>query len=333
MAAIRKVKNEQNIEDSLSDFRPKKRYLKHKFEKKVTVKHYLNKKITVNKTDKKSIENGLFFDEPVFPVYVQITFNRKTTTIKSSTNKYFTENEYERSLKNFNIQDLFDRERNFIEFHFQNRYKSYLDFISKQFKHSREHSLNLFHSFEDEYNNFIEKVQDDFDINRFIKEYSYSSHEIHRYIDSELYEEIIEFKKEIDLQDLKRNKGKSKTEFQYSEITLENINQLPLESINWGGVRVSALELLSFLEMRDSRFSELRKRHPSEIWHFTIYYRLLKNNDNNPYEKLPATILDYLDGDFRTFFLSTFKNDKRKAQLILEDIESLVKKKDYYKNI
>lgn len=336
MEAIANDKDDLDIEEGLSEEKPKKRYLKHKLDKKVTVKHFLNKKIIVNKNDKDFERNMLRFDDmpihgPIYPVYVQITFNRKTTTIKSSTHKNFSEESFENYI-NKNTRNLFEREQNFIEFYFQNRYKSYLDILAEQFKSSREqNTLNLFHSLEDDCSIFIDNVEENFDINRFMKEYSYNAHELHKYIDSVLYEEIIEFRNKIWFDDNRKNRNKFRSEFQYSEIELENINELPLDIAYWGGIKVSALELLSFLEMRDSRYNELRKRYPSEIWHFTIYYRFLKNNDNNPYLKLPATILDYMNGNFKAFFLSAFKHDREKAQMILDDIDYLVKKKDYHK--
>lgn len=54
--------------------KPKRTYQKHKTEKKITVKHYVN-------TNFKQTENELGFTQ--YPVYVQVTYNRKNTKFKS----------------------------------------------------------------------------------------------------------------------------------------------------------------------------------------------------------------------------------------------------------
>ena len=60
---------------------------------KVTVKHYLNTNICVqklNESDGKPLN-----DEILHPVYVQISFARKTTQIRSYTEMYLTIKDYE----------------------------------------------------------------------------------------------------------------------------------------------------------------------------------------------------------------------------------------------
>lgn len=325
----KRVKDVLDTEDNISEMRPRKRYFKHKLEKKVTVKHFLNKKIVINKNEKQSSGNLELFDEPIFPVYIQITFNRKTTTIKSATNQRFSEREYDKALKSKLFLKLFERERLVIEFHFQSSYKEHLELLSKQFKLQQKYSLFKFESFEDEYNDFLEQVANEFDINRFFKEYSYSYYEIHQYVDMLLYEEVIKFLKEIALKEKSNNRGKHKFEKSYSNIALFYFEQPMLDIRYMGGIKVSALELLSFLEMKDNRFYQLKMRFPSEIWHFTLYYGFLMNDSTNSYKSLPATILDFTGGNFKTEFLSAFKNEKEKIQLILNDIETLIKKIKY----
>ncbi len=57
---------------------------------KITVKHYLNKKLGRERKDGKI----------TYPIYVQITAQRRTTQIKSLLNLYFTENEFNQYLDN-----------------------------------------------------------------------------------------------------------------------------------------------------------------------------------------------------------------------------------------
>lgn len=326
--------NEDDFDEGLLEVKPKKRYIKHKLEKKVTVKHFLNKKIVINRNEPtlQLYFDDKFFDGTVYPVYVQITFNRKTTMIKSATSENFTEQAFEYYSNHGFIQKLFEREKNFIEFHFQERYKNYLDSLSERFEISQHNNpLNLFHTSDEEYEMFIERFKDYYDINRFIKEYSYTANEIHKYIDNALYEEIIEFKNNIGLKEVTNRITKAKNESQYENLKLDSINTLPLDVIYKSGIKVKAFELLAFLEARDARFSKLRKRYPSEIWYFSIYYRFLKTNNNSPYQKLPATILDYIEGDFETVFFNTFKNDNQKALMILKDLKLLINKRNIQK--
>lgn len=323
---------EDDIDEGLSEVQPKKRYKKHKLEKKVTVKHFLNKKIVINKYEQSFSDNLLLFGESIHPVYVQITFNRKTTTIKSSTNESFTETTFEKALVNTPFSSLCKRERDLIEFHFKSSYKKYLDYLSSQFNPEIRFSGDLFETSEEKYYKFLEKAAEDFDINSFIRGYSYSDHEIHNCIDSILYQEVIRLIKELDIRDRKMGMSKYKFDIGYSDIVAGNSNPSKSNHSYMGGKKVSALELLSFLEKRDSRYSELRKLFPSDIWYFTLYYGFLLNDDN-PYKKLPATILDFMVGEFKEVFLSTFKNGQEKAQMILTDMETLVRKNKYYEFI
>lgn len=327
MAAII-VKEVLDSEDKISEIRPRKRYFKHKLEKKVTVKHFLNKKIVINKSEKQSNGNLELFDEPIFPVYIQITFNRKTTTIKSTTNQSFSEREYDKALSNKLFLKLFERERLVVEYHFQNNYKEHLEFVLERFKFQQKNSLDRFESFEDDYNDFLEEVANEIDINRFFKEYSYSYYEIHRYVDLLLYREVIKFLKEIASKEKSDNRGKSKFEKSYSDIAQFYFKQPMLEFMYMGGIKVSALELLSFLEMKDNRFCQLKIRFPSEIWHFSLYYGFFMLDSINSYQNLPPTILDFTGGDFKTVFLCAYKDEKDKIQMILNDIETLISKKN-----
>lgn len=60
-----------------------RKYQKHKTEYKITVKHYLHKKIVYT-----------FEDADRYPVYIQLTYQRKTTVVKSKYNKSLTDAEF-----------------------------------------------------------------------------------------------------------------------------------------------------------------------------------------------------------------------------------------------
>ncbi|QHV98284.1 hypothetical protein [Spirosoma endbachense] len=70
--------------------RTKRKYKKHKFDKKVSVRFYLNKKLKAKSND----------DKLLYPIYVQVTANSQTRHFKSLTNLYTSDAEFEIFIEN-----------------------------------------------------------------------------------------------------------------------------------------------------------------------------------------------------------------------------------------
>lgn len=319
MEALQSIdNNETSTKKGRGQYERKARggYQKHKTEKKVTVKFYLNKRINFNsKMIDRSDENYQF--PPSHPVYIQITFNRKITNIRSATDSVCSNDEEFNELINEELTDnILERERRFIEYYLTNYYKSYLDM----------HKQNLKEASVDDVELFTEKT---FDLDDAMLGFSYDDYELNKEIEKRLKFELYEFAEELTLKEIQQKTGKmeldksAKEEFKNILINYYHAIQY---SIELPESNISALELLSFFEMRKPEFKEMRLRFSSEIWHFNIFYGLLCSSFESQYHELGATILDYTEGDFKNVFQSFFSNVKEKVESIFADIDTLLKK-------
>ncbi|WP_394990108.1 hypothetical protein [Emticicia sp.] len=285
-------------------------YKKHKLEKKVTVKFYLNKRVNFNKMIDKSEENYPF--TPWYPVYVQITFNRKMTNIRSATEALCSnDEEFKEMLEEEETKNLFERERKFIEFNLTDYYNHYLAITKKNLGNTAEEDIELF-------------TENSFDLKDALLGFSYADFAFNKEIDRGLKFELKNFAVELALNEIREQTGREELN-EDERAEFNNYYHAIQYSIEAPDCNISALELLNFFEMRKPVFQQMRVRFPSEIWHFNIFYGLLRSSGTTPYAELDATILDYTEGDLKAFFLSYFIHTKEKIDKIFIDIDLLIK--------
>lgn len=301
-------------------------YTKHKLEKKANVRHFINKNVDTNK-GWENHDDPFRIEGSLHPLYVQITFNRRTTTIKSAIVESLSIDDYAEISTNTRLLHLIAREKDFIEYHFQKTYKAYLDSL-------REHYTTMKYpstlAEKDEINTqATESAENTFEFDNLIKGFSYYNFEIHKLIDIALKCEIIEFAEKLRSKIVKENRKQETIQNELLNLFNKSYTNTLYQSLHYDDNNYSpnALQLLSCLEMRNPEFKELRLMYPSEIWNFEVFYGFLRNNYNIHYCYLGATMVDYLKGDFKDIFLSEFDNDEQKAKLIFKDIEKLIKKK------
>ncbi|MEA5460299.1 hypothetical protein VB796_14685 [Arcicella sp. LKC2W] len=281
--------------------------------KKVSVKHYLNFKIKQNLVHVYDGEYDAigYTNASTFPLYVQITFNRKTTTVRSATRLFLSEEEFIEKQHDVDFVEITNREIKFITFHIERLYQYSLQSFGQEY-HLRKEELQrdkrVFDSLIFKY--FEEKNV----INGFV----YSDNHIDKYIDSLLYDEILSFIKKIEKSDAETS-AVSRVELLHSEY----INSF-IDILNSTQMRLEPLKLLTFLERRNQKYSVIRSHYSSEIWNFSIYYEILAKDTMCKYSRLGATILDFIDGDFREVFLQKFRFERKTASSILYDIEKLL---------
>ena len=274
-------------------------YKKHKTEKKVTVSHFLNTKIDFAKSDPMPFDDE---NSHRYPLYVKVIFNKKTTVFRSLTENTFNGDEdFKNYGDDFFLKDVIERERKFIKYYFTNRYSKYL----------KENLLD---------ETFAVKNYDDNKI-AFRKEY-YQENELCKVIDYALKMQLYDFAKELIIEKLEQEKGEGffdDLDEDYANIDLleQMIYQhyYPIAaSVQDPSNTVKALELLNFYEVRNPRFKEIKERFPSEIWHFSIFYnRFIELESSFSYQLLGATIIDYLEGDFKGKFLKY--SDEYKSEI------------------
>jgi hypothetical protein len=295
-------------------------YQKHKLEKKITVKHFLNKRIDFNK---KMVQKGGFsFDDdtPSYPIYVQVTFNRKTTMLRSATDEICSgDEEFIDLMEDPDYSQLFKRERTFIEYYIQNYFNRHIN------------SFSVFKKkFEDDY---IElEAERTFDLDSVISGFSYDDHMLVKSVEYGLKVELKKFAQEIVINEIKERTGRNILD---ENDRVELFDKLDFyrpidDSLERPDNNISALELLSFYEMRKAEFKEMRLRFSSEIWHFNIFYGMLYYSGDSLYNELSATILDFQKGDFKSIFLNYFSEEKQKVEKIIADIEILIENESMF---
>ena len=291
-------------------------YKKHKLDKKITVKHFLNERVNLNKISKKESE---FMDStPLHPIYVQIIFMGKNTTIRSAVDEICSSQDcFEELMLDDYYGGLFDREKCFIEYYVKNYYDNYL----KSEKDSLDKDLD-----DDEIEYYTSKVIELKDI---MVGFDYYDHEINVKVDRALKAELLSFAKEITLSSLKPClKGLSKSDKQEA-IDLRMLNfKFINDALEFPEKKISALELLCYYEQMIPTFKEMRDRFSPQIWSFNIYYSDLVDNGDNQYKELGATVIDFLHGDFKQQMCEYFTDDSKIAQNIIKDIESFNKNKN-----
>ena len=280
-------------------------YQKHKAEKKVTVTHFLNTKINFAKQ-----ESLPWDDEETnrFPIYVKVIFNKRTHIFRSLIEDLIQdEEEFELLLKDIDYQYTFQREKKFIEYYLTQTYYRYLAHHSDNEKWA------------------IKNYHFDFSLNGYL----YKDNEINKSIDYALKFEIYNFANQLITDELEQKEGESNSideidndNFKIIEETLEIRYRPIVEAVQNSTSNITALELLNFYELRDARFKSIRKKFSSEIWHFNIFYCLFVE-DAYQYQVLGATIVDFIEGDFKEHFIFYCKEYKKEIELILADIETL----------
>ena len=312
-------------------------YQKHKLSKKITVKHFLNKRIDLRKKFLKEIGVDTEGMDSLYPIYVQVTFNRKTTTLRSATQETCRDEEelqeYLEDEEDENLGEALLRERRFIEYYLQNYYQHHL-------KHSLSYleKLKNYESFEESDRDSY--VNDTFDLDSAMVGFNLEDYELNKMIELALKKEIKDFARTLLINEIKEKSGNDvfaeeeedefknmmKSDYFSIEnlIDMENLIERPENNIG-------ALELLSFYEMKKSEFSKLREIFPSYIWHFNVLYGIMYSK-SRLYEVLPPTILDFREGDFKIKFISSFKDvkEKRTAKKIIKDIEKLIENGNLY---
>ena len=284
-------------------------YKKHKIEKKVTVSHFLNTKINFAKSAPMPFDDE---NSHRYPLYVKVIFNKKTAVFRSLTENTFNGNEDFKNLEyDFVLKDILERERRFIKYYFTNRYSKYL----------RDNSLD---------ETFAIKNYDDNKM--FFKKEYYHENELDKVIDYTLKMQLYDFAKELTIEKLEREKGKgffNDLDEDYTNFDL--LEQMVYQdyypiavSVQHPSNTVKALELLNFYEFRNPRFKEMKERFPSEIWHFNIFYsRFVELKSSYSFQLLGATIIDYLEGDFKSKFLKYSDEYKSEIKKIIVDIDKL----------
>lgn len=273
-------------------------YQKHKLDRKITVKHYLNTKINLQKDSTQ---------EPEYPVYVQITFNGKTTLIRSATKDVFgDEDDFEDFCHDDSNNRDFKREEEYIKYYFLEFYKNN---VEVHFKASTPQQ--------------IIEIRNLVNISPVFKRYNYESGVINKIVDFALKDELFRIADELEeeerlqgeqlqleAEDIDTHKSSLYDEFSY-----------PVEYTICENNNISAMELLVFLERIKPEFSQIRKLYPSEIWNFNLYYGLLAHK-SNVFNKLGATVVDVESGLFEKEFRKLYNNNED-VQKILVDLSKL----------
>lgn len=266
----------------------KRTYQKHKTEKKITVKHYLNTSI------KEYDEIG----DKIYPIYVQVTYNRKNTKFKSKI-PYCPHD----TLFSTVIFDNF------------NSYEEYFKSTTESdFEKNLTRDLNLIKWLT---NVYVNANPNNFDISELPKIYQQKSYELNNFVDWCLKREIQNALCEI--------KGLNKE---------QNINphlKGYLTRMDFGS---PALFNLEYFSIEYPELNNLKLKYNSRIWFFSIHlglqntsiFSVIDYSDRHLISFSP-TIFDYLTNTFQQDFINSHK-DEQFAKDIISDLGKLFSK--YY---
>lgn len=294
-------------------------YQKHKLEKKVSVKHYLNKKNSyqfhpVWDSDKTNEDRNRY------ELYVQITFNRKTTFVRSATKLLLSNEDFINMSSNISLNETINREKNYIQFHFKSVYTNYSSDLKYTYYSQTRHHLGLEKPTAEELEKIDEELEQEsentFDLKDIATHYSYDDFEIHKSVNYALKKVIFDF-----LEELSDKENKSIFE-RYDSIVPSLIFDFQ-EGYVRSNYDVKAIELLNYLIPNVPSIINLKEKYSSEIWNFSVYYCLLKTDNNYPYNILGATLYDFIKGDFEKVFLSKFENNDDVSSKIIYDMKNL----------
>ena len=156
--------------------------------------------------------------------------------------------------------------------------------------------------------------------------YSYYNYEINIIVNSLLRLEVIEYAKKILDKEIEKKDIRSKQEEEVFQIIYEEVFALWHDFYHSNiEYNFNVVDLLNYLEFRSPIFKDIKNIYTSGIWSFGAYYGFLRHDVDYPYNKLGATILDFIEGDFENVFLSKFNSSKEVALKIMQDLKSLVK--------
>ena len=268
----------------------KRTYQKHKTEKKITVKHFLNLSIKEYDT----------FGSELYPVYVQVTYNRKTTKFRS---------QIPPSIDKFlDLTPTFDSDEEAEEYH--------MHMGVNMVEEAIESDVSLIKW-------LISEYKGEFDINELPKLYHRNFYSISSFVEWCLKYEIQHtiFNSKL----VKFRYGDSSFEYNYHEID----EIVPIFH------SLSSLHNLQFYETDYPFINSIKEKYSSNIWNLGIYVEIMTNNSLagnywsfGQYENMYAvyniepTVNDYAKGRFQTHFLNCFNNEQF-AKDILIDIEKL----------
>lgn len=279
--------------------KPKRTYQKHKTEKKITIKHYVNSDVKVDDSS----------DYTMYPVYVQVTYNRKNTKFRSNI-------PYSLS-KNISYQiPIFDRISGYYDYYT----KSCENNINNDFDSSFQNALIR----ETNFINWLINQQilnrpNTFDISQISTVYHL---EVYRLVD--FFETCL--KKEIQ---------SSLFEIAKHYIPNEMFKNFEFPIFH----HIPALSNLEFYISQYPQLVNLKEKYSSHIWLLDFYLSEpeLSNGNTlepvfsitNPHDdsviSLTPTIYDYVTGIFQPRFLEIFEN-KQFAYDIIYDMNTLFEK-------
>ncbi len=275
--------------------KPKRTYQKHKTEKKFTIKHYLN---TYNK------EVSDVYDFPLYPVYAQVTYNRRSTRFKTKIQPV-TDSEFLENAIPFDEGYLEDYYFNESRKEFDNELARDVDFIQWLA------------------NNCI-KITDNFPISILTNLYNSNAFSLTEFTEWCLKEEIRE--KIFDI----RGFTNEERESDFTKYTA-----IPLFS------KASALDCLEFYLRKYPTLIELRQKYNSQIWllkifiekgnessmlyGFPMFASLSQNGEFGLLQSQEPTLQDYNNHIFQKRFLESF-DDKEQLENTLNDLELIFEK-------
>ena len=275
----------------------------YNLEKKISVKHYLNKKLNQTPPEYK--------DSPkTYPVYVQITFLRKTTLRPSNLHGIFTEEEF---TKLFGLQEFLDclqREVDYIKYALRKSYNSTVDSFHKM---CEEDSANI-----------------EIHTKEYFQELDWGNsmckNTISNCVEKGLKAEINEFIEQKIVNEIKLVKGREiliEEDFDYF-MDIINSKYLPI----WDSLRynkdINALTLLTYFESMDSEFSIIRQRYSLQTWCFNVFYNLFIQSYTEYFRPLDYTEVNLNrwndNGTFEIDFKNFFSKKSVDVSIMLSDI-------------
>ena len=268
----------------------KRTYQKHKTEKKITVKHFLNTTI-------KEYNN---FGHELYPVYVQVTYNRKTTKFRSqvppSQDKFL------------DLTPVFYSDEEFQEY--------YMNRGENAFENALQRDADLIKW-------LINERGGVFDINELPKLYHKKFYSISFFVEWCLKREIQH--SIFNSKAVKFKYDDSAPEYVYDEIYCI----VPIID------SMSSLNHFEFYVIDYPFITSLKEKYPSYIWNLGIYIGIMTSssfagtywnfgNIENMFidSYVEPTLIDFKERRFQIHFLNCFNNEQF-AKDILIDIERL----------
>jgi hypothetical protein len=275
----------------------KRTYQKHKTDKKITVTHYLN-------TD---IRESDVFGESIYPFYVQVTYNRKTTKFRSHIPS-----------TSFSPLEGIAHFPELADINAEKYLMKHDIFVDNAIKKDEELIKWLI-------NQKVNVYGQDFQIHNLPNLYHSKRYKLDFFINWCLNQEIKQTLIDVWISRLELS----------SEIDNKDLINFPIT------FKSSPLVNLEFKLKTEPELIILREKYPSQIWFFDIYTESIKeteitSRENFIYEKgneifyvepftLTPTIYDYKQQQFSEFFKGVFLNTQV-VNDIINDIDKLVKK-------